>query len=79
MIINPTAGLDKSVLNVLNHIFHPAGVDWDFSLTHKSVAVKRLAVKAAASSVDIVSAYGGGNSQMGIANVLLCTGILPAI
>jgi diacylglycerol kinase family enzyme len=35
--------------------------------------------KAAASGVDIVSAYGGGSTQMGITNILLGTGVLLAI
>jgi len=36
VVINPAAGQDEPILNVLNDVFHPAGVDWDNSLTHKS-------------------------------------------
>ncbi len=64
VVINPAAGQDEPILNVLNHVFHPAGVDWDNSLTHKSGDATRLAAEAAASGVDLVAAYGGDGTQM---------------
>ena len=30
VVINPAAGHDAPILNVLNHVFHPAGVDLDW-------------------------------------------------
>jgi YegS/Rv2252/BmrU family lipid kinase len=79
VVINPAAGQDEPILNVLNHIFHPAGVDWDVSLTHKSGDAARLAAEAAASGVDLVAAYGGDGTQMEVANGLLGTGVPQAI
>jgi len=79
VIINPAAGQDEPILNVLNHVFHPAGVDWDISLTHKSGDATRLAAKAAAAGVDLVAAYGGDGTQMEVANGLLGTGVPQAI
>ena len=79
VIINPAAGHDEPILNVLNHVFHPAGVEWDTSLTHKSGDATRLAAEAAASGVDLVAAYGGDGTQMEVANGLLGTGVPQAI
>jgi len=79
VVINPAAGQDEPVLNVLNRIFHPAGVDWDVSLTHKSGDATRYATEAAASGVDLVAAYGGDGTQMEVANGLLGTGVPQAI
>jgi YegS/Rv2252/BmrU family lipid kinase len=79
VVINPAAGHDEPILNVLNHVFHPAGVDWDISLTHKSGDATRLAAEAAASGVDLVAAYGGDGTQMEVANGLLGTGVPQAI
>ena len=79
VVINPAAGQDEPILNALNYVFHPAGVDWDISLTHKSGDATRLAAEAAASGVDLVAAYGGDGTQMEVANGLLGTGVPQAI
>ena len=79
VVINPASGQDEPILNVLNRVFHPAGVDWENSLTHKSGDATRLAAEAAASGVDLVAAYGGDGTQMEVANGLLGTGVPQAI
>ena len=79
VVINPAAGQDEPILNVLNRVFHPAGVDWENSLTHKSGDATRLAAEAAASGIDLVAAYGGDGTQMEVANGLLGTGVPQAI
>jgi YegS/Rv2252/BmrU family lipid kinase len=79
VVINPAAGHDESILNVLNQVFHPAGVKWDISLTHKSGDATRLAAEAAASGLNLVAAYGGDGTQMEVANGLLGTGVPQAI
>jgi YegS/Rv2252/BmrU family lipid kinase len=79
VIINPAAGQNEPILNILNDVFHPAGVDWDISLTHQSGDATRLAAEAAASGVDLVVAYGGDGTQMEVANGLLGTGVPQAI
>jgi diacylglycerol kinase (ATP) len=79
VVINPAAGQDEPILNTLNHVFHPAGVEWDNSLTHQSGDATRLAAEAAASGADLVAAYGGDGTQMEVANGLLGTGVPQAI
>lgn len=79
VVINPAAGHDEPILNVLNHVFHPAGVDWDISITHKFGDATRLAKEAVASGVDLVAAYGGDGTQMEVANGLLGTDVPLAI
>ena len=78
-VINPAAGHDEPILNVLNDVFHEAGVDWEVSLTHKSGDATRLAKEAAESGVDLVAAYGGDGTQMEVANGLLGSGVPQAI
>jgi YegS/Rv2252/BmrU family lipid kinase len=79
VVTNPAAGHNEPILNVLNDVFHPAGVDWDISLTHKFGDATRLAREAAGSGVDLVAAYGGDGTQMEVANGLLGTGVPQAI
>src|SRR5512145_153255 len=67
------------MLNILNDILKPAGVQWDVSLTHDSGDATRLAAQAAAAGVDLVAAYGGDGTQMEVANGLLGTGVPQAI
>lgn len=79
IVINPAAGQDQPILNVLNDILAPSGVDWEISLTKKSGDATRFAAEAAASGVDLVAAYGGDGTQMEVANGLLGTGVPQAI
>ena len=79
VVINPVAGHDEPIINVLNRVFHPAGIDWDISITHKFGDATRLAQEAVASGVDLVAAYGGDGTQMEVANGLLGTGVPQAI
>jgi len=79
VVINPAAGQDQPILNVLNDVFHPAGIEWDISITHKFGDATRLAKEAVASGVDLVAAYGGDGTQMEVANGLLGSGVPQAI
>lgn len=79
VIINPASGGDQPILNVLNDVFHSAGVDWDARLTHKSGDATRLAKEAIAAGVDLVAGYGGDGTQMEVANGLLGSGVPQAI
>ena len=47
VVINPAAGRDEPILNVLNDVFQPVGVEWDVSITHKFGDATRLAKEAA--------------------------------
>jgi diacylglycerol kinase (ATP) len=79
VVINPASGQNQPILNVLNDVFHKAGVEWDISITHKAGDATRQAREAAASGVDLVAAYGGDGTQMEVANGLLGTGVPQAI
>lgn len=79
VIINPAAGHDEPVLNVLNDVFHPVGIDWDISITHKYGDAARLAKEAVAKGVDLVAGYGGDGTQMEVANGLLGSDVPQAI
>ena len=79
VVINPASGQNQPILNVLNDVFHSAGIDWDNSITHKAGDATRQAKEAAASGVDLVAAYGGDGTQMEVANGLIGTGVPQAI
>jgi diacylglycerol kinase (ATP) len=78
-IVNPAAGHDEPILNVLNDVFHPAGVEWDIRITHKSGDATRLAKEAVELGYELVAGYGGDGTQMEVANGLLGTGVPQAI
>jgi len=81
VVINPAAGKDEPILNVLNHVFRQYGVQWDADVTHQFGDATRLARQAAEAGYDLVAGYGGDGTQHEIANGLLGTtavmGILP--
>jgi len=79
VVINPASGQNQPILNVLNDVFHSAGVEWEISITHKGGDATRQARQAAESGVDLVAAYGGDGTQMEVANGLLGTGVPQAI
>jgi YegS/Rv2252/BmrU family lipid kinase len=79
VIINPASGHDEPILNVLNNVFHPAGVEWEVSITHKFGDAARFAKEAALRGVDLVAGYGGDGTQMEVANGLLGSGVPQAI
>lgn len=79
VIINPASGQDEPILNVLNSVFHPAGIEWEVSITHKFGDATRQAKEAAARRVDLVAGYGGDGTQMEVANGLLGSGVPQAI
>ena len=79
VVINPASGQNQPILNVLNDVFHKAGVEWDVSITHKGGDATRQARAAAGAGVDLVAAYGGDGTQMEVANGLLGTGVPQAI
>jgi diacylglycerol kinase (ATP) len=75
VVINPAAGKDEPILNVLNRVFRPYNVEWDVSLTQKfgdAEAFARAAVKA---GYDLVVGYGGDGTQHEIANAVMGSGV----
>jgi diacylglycerol kinase (ATP) len=81
VIINPASGQPEPILHILNSVFHPAGVQWDVSITHEFGDATRLARQAAEGGTDVVAAYGGDGTVMEVANGLIGTeatlGVLP--
>lgn len=79
VIINPASGHPEPVLNTLNNVFYPAGVDWDVSITQRSGDAKQFAQRAVESGVDIVAAYGGDGTVMEVARGIRSSEIPLAI
>jgi diacylglycerol kinase (ATP) len=79
VIINPAAGHDEPILNVLNGVFKNSGIDWDISITHKFGDATRLAKEAVSKRADLVAGYGGDGTQMEVANGLVGSGVPQAI
>ena len=81
VVINPAAGQDEPILNVLNDVFRKNKVEWSVSLTHKFGDATEFARQAAEDGYDVVAGYGGDGTQHEIANGILGTdavmGILP--
>jgi YegS/Rv2252/BmrU family lipid kinase len=81
IIVNPAAGKDEPILNTLNDVFGPYGIDWDVSITHKYGDATDFARRAAEAGVDLVAGYGGDGTQHEIANGILgkdvVMGVLP--
>jgi YegS/Rv2252/BmrU family lipid kinase len=81
VVINPAAGKDEPILNVLNDVFHQYGVDWTVSVTKKFGDATEQARQAAENGADLVAGYGGDGTQHEIANGVLGTdavmGVLP--
>ena len=73
VIINPASGQPQPILNTLNDVFHPAGIDWEVSITQKSGDAEHFARQAAAAGVDVVAAYGGDGTVMEAARGLFDT------
>jgi diacylglycerol kinase (ATP) len=79
VVINPASGQNQPILNVLNDVFHSAGVKWDISITHQGGDATRQAREAVAAGAEVVAAYGGDGTQMEVANGLMGTGVPQAI
>jgi YegS/Rv2252/BmrU family lipid kinase len=81
LVLNPAAGGDEPVINTINDVFHPAGIQWEVDVTHKYGDAQELARKAAEAGFDLVAGYGGDGTQHEIANGLIGTsvtmGVLP--
>jgi YegS/Rv2252/BmrU family lipid kinase len=81
VVINPAAGQDEPILNIVNDVCRQYEVEWSASVTHKFGDATALARQAAEDGYDIVAGYGGDGTQHEIANGILGTdalmGILP--
>lgn len=81
VIINPAAGKNEPILNVLNDVFNEYGVEWDVSVTKKYGDAAEQARAAVAGGATIVAGYGGDGTQHEIASALagseVLLGVLP--
>lgn len=71
IIINPGAGNDEPMLNIINDALKPYDVDWQVSITHKAGDGARFAKEALAAGVDLVAAYGGDGTLLDVAAGML--------
>ena len=69
VVINPAAGQDEPILNIVNDVCRQHGVEWSASVTHKFGDATALARQAAEDGYDIVAGYGGDGTQHEIASV----------
>lgn len=79
VIINLAAGKDEPILNTLNDVFGPYGIDWDVSITQGYGDATDLAHRAVESGVDLVVGYGGDGTQHEIANGVMGTGAVMGV
>ena len=54
VVINPAAGKDEPILNVINDIFHKYGVRWGVSVTQKYGEATEFARAAAAEALILL-------------------------
>jgi diacylglycerol kinase (ATP) len=70
IIINPAAGQPQPILNQINDIFYPAGVEWSVSITLKSGDAMRFARQAIAEGAEVIGAYGGDGTIMEVSQAV---------
>ena len=70
VVINPASGQQQPILNQINDVFHPAGVRWDVSITHKSGDATRFARQAIAEGAEVIAAYGGDGTVMEVSQAV---------
>jgi YegS/Rv2252/BmrU family lipid kinase len=79
LVLNPAAGGDEPIINRINDVFRPAGIQWDVGITHKYGDAQELARQAAEAGYDLVAGYGGDGTQHEIANGLVGTGVTMGV
>lgn len=81
IVINPAAGKDEPMVNILNRAFRPYNVEWDVSITQKYGDAQAFARRAIDNGYDLVAGYGGDGTQHEIANAVMgsniAMGVLP--
>ena len=81
VVINPAAGKDEPMINILNRAFRPYNVEWDVSITQKFGDAQAFARKAIEAGYDLVVGYGGDGTQHEISNAVMGSpavmGVLP--
>ncbi len=70
IIINPAAGQPQPILNQINDIFYPAGIEWGVSITLKSGDATRFAHQAISEGAEAIGAYGGDGTVMEVSQAV---------
>jgi diacylglycerol kinase (ATP) len=70
IVINPASGQPQPILNQINDVFHPAGVEWSVSITLKSGDAARFTRQAIDQGAEVVGAYGGDGTVMEVAQAV---------
>lgn len=73
VIVNPVAGQDTPVLNIVNRVLQEYDVEWDVSVTKKGGDALQQAQQAVKNGADIVAAYGGDGTVAEVASGLVGT------
>ena len=79
IIVNPAAGQNEPILNVLNSVLRPAEVKWDVFVTTEAGDARKYAEQAVAAGVDAVAVYGGDGTVMEVASGLIGSAMPLAI
>ncbi len=79
VVINPAAGNDTPILNVLNTVFLENEVEWHASITHKAGDARQAARQAVQEGADVVAAYGGDGTVTEVASGLFGSEVPLAI
>ncbi len=79
VIINPGAGRDEPILNVLNTVLSKAGILWEVSVTHVAGDAREHAKRAISAGFDIVAVYGGDGTVAEAASGMIGSEIPLAI
>jgi diacylglycerol kinase (ATP) len=79
VIINPAAGQDEPILNVLNAVLHPAEIKWEVFITQEAGDARKYAQQAVLAGVDAVAVYGGDGTVTEAASGLIGSNMPMAI
>ena len=79
VIINPAAGQDEPILNVLNSVLRPAEIKWDVFVTNEAGDARKYAQQALLAGVDAVAVYGGDGTITEAASGLIGSNMPLAI
>lgn len=79
VIINPAAGQNEPILNVLSAVLQPADIKWDVFVTNAAGDARQYAQNAVAVGVDAVAVYGGDGTVAEAASGLIGSNMPLAI
>ncbi|MFA5276609.1 MAG: diacylglycerol kinase family protein [Candidatus Omnitrophota bacterium] len=75
IIINPAAGMGKSILPIINTSMKEAGIKWEALITHQPQDAARFAKASVKEKIDALAVYGGDGTLTETISGLIGTGI----